>query len=228
MAAQLVLGGFDEETTLVEFDVDCNEDIVLGYDWLHSLAFLYDTNEVRICAERDCSSGRRIRLDLTLDGPASRAIRLSLAEARAQLGAVGLGPTCMLGCPSQWYSMTGGSAAAAAIQAAAAIAGTEDTLAGLAETRTTLADRTELFVGRIAFAAEGTAFALPPDDGDPPVFAANPRAICARQGSNNKAALFSCTDVLLGPLHTSQSKKVPWSPNCMPDCLQIRAVRNQF
>ena len=34
------------------------------------------------------------------------------------------------------------------------------------------ADGTELFVGRIAFAAEGPAFAVPPDDGDPPDFAA--------------------------------------------------------
>ena len=45
---------------------------------------------------------------------------------------------------------------------------TADTLAGLADTGTTLADGTELFVGLIAFAAEGQAFALPPDDGDPP------------------------------------------------------------
>ena len=55
-----------------------------------------------------------------------------------------------------------------AIHEAAAAAGTADTLAGLAETGTTLADGTELFVGRIAFAAEGPAFALPPDDGDRP------------------------------------------------------------
>ena len=114
----------------------------------------------------------RVRLDLTLDGPSSPATRLSLAEARALLGAVGLGPACTLGCPYQWSSPTAGSAAAAAIQAAAAIAGTEDTLAGLARTGTTLADGTEFFAGSIAFAAEWPAFALSPDDGNPPDFAA--------------------------------------------------------
>ena len=36
----------------------------------------------------------------------------------------------------------------------------------------TLADGTELLVGRIAFAADGPAFTLPVDDGDPPDFAA--------------------------------------------------------
>ena len=45
-------------------------------------------------------------------------------------------------------------------------------LAGLAETGTTLADGTQLFVGLIAFAAQGPAFALPPDDGNSPDFAA--------------------------------------------------------
>ena len=76
---------------------------------------------------------------------------------------MGLGTACTLGRPSQWSSPTGGSAAAAATQAVAAIAGTEDTLVGLAETGTTLADGTKLFDGRITFAAEGPAFALPPD-----------------------------------------------------------------
>ena len=69
------------------------------------------TSQHIICAERGCASGRRVRLDLTLDGPASPATRLSLAEARAVLGAVGLGPACRLGRPSQWSSPTGGSAA---------------------------------------------------------------------------------------------------------------------
>ena len=86
---------------------------------------------------------------------------------RELLGAVGLGPASTLGRPSQWSSPSGGSAAAAAIQAVTAVAGTADTLAGIAETGTTLADGTELFVGSIAFAAE-----VPPDDGDPPDFAA--------------------------------------------------------
>ena len=75
VAAQLLLGGLDEETTFIEFDVDCDADIILGYDWLrsHGLAFLYETNEVCLCAERGCTSGRRVRIDLTLDGPASPA-----------------------------------------------------------------------------------------------------------------------------------------------------------
>ena len=51
MAARLLLGGLDEETTFVEFDVDCDADLILGYYWLrvHDLAFLYDTDEVCFC-----------------------------------------------------------------------------------------------------------------------------------------------------------------------------------
>ena len=76
----------------MEFDVDCNADIILGYDWLrtHGLAFLYDADEVCFCAERGCTSGRRVRLDLTLASPTSPATRLSTAEAHALLGLVGL------------------------------------------------------------------------------------------------------------------------------------------
>ena len=49
----------------------------------------------------------------------------------------------------------------------------KDTLAGLADTGTTLADGTALLVGRIAFAAAGgPAFTLQVDGGDPPDFAA--------------------------------------------------------
>ena len=55
--------------------------------------------------------------------------------------------------------------------AAATAALAEDTLAGLADTGTTLAHGTELLVGPIAFAADGPAFTLPPDAGDPPDFA---------------------------------------------------------
>ena len=44
--------------------------------------------------------------------------------------------------------------------------------------------RAELFVGSISFAAEGAAFAPPPDEGDPPNFA---------------ALAGECTDVLAGP-----------------------------
>ena len=75
MVAQLVLGGLDEETAFVEFDVDCDADIILGYDWLraHDLAFLYDANQACRCAERDCVSSWRVLLDLTLDQPARLA-----------------------------------------------------------------------------------------------------------------------------------------------------------
>ncbi len=34
MVAQLVLGGLDEETTFAEFDVDCDTNIILVYEWL--------------------------------------------------------------------------------------------------------------------------------------------------------------------------------------------------
>jgi hypothetical protein len=54
LVAQLVLGGLDEETAFVEFDVDCDADTILGYDWLraHDLAFFYDTDQACLCAER--------------------------------------------------------------------------------------------------------------------------------------------------------------------------------
>ena len=46
--AQLLLGGLDEETSFVEFDVDCDADIILGYDWLcaHDLNFLHESDAV--------------------------------------------------------------------------------------------------------------------------------------------------------------------------------------
>ena len=103
VVAQLVLGALDEQTAFVEFEVDCDADLILGYDWLraHDLAFLYDSDEVCLCAERGCTSDRSVRLDLTLDVSASPATRLSPAEARALLGAVGLGevPTLGSGAP---------------------------------------------------------------------------------------------------------------------------------
>ena len=42
MAARPVLGGFAEETAFVEFEVACDADLILGYNWLrtHDLAFL--------------------------------------------------------------------------------------------------------------------------------------------------------------------------------------------
>jgi hypothetical protein len=101
LVAQLVLGGLDEETAFVEFDVDCDADIILCYYWLraHDLTFLYDANQACRCAERCCLSGRRVRLDLTLDQPASPASPLSAADLRALLGSAGLGPVPTLGRP---------------------------------------------------------------------------------------------------------------------------------
>jgi Reverse transcriptase (RNA-dependent DNA polymerase) len=72
-----------------------------------------------------------------------------------------------LGRPSHW---TSGSPALAAVSASAAASAWAD--AGLADAGTTLADGTELILGSISFAAEGPAFTLPPDEGDPPDFAA--------------------------------------------------------
>jgi hypothetical protein len=169
----LILGGLDEETVFVEFDVDCDADLILGYDWLraHDLAFLYDRDQACLCAESGCSSGRRVRLDLVLDQPAVPASRLAAADIRSLLGVVGLGSVPTLGRPSQWTSPASRPALAAALTAAADAAWAADTLAGLADscsTCTTLADGTELLVGRIAFTAKGPAFSLPPDAGDPP------------------------------------------------------------
>ena len=152
--AQLVLGGLDEETAFVEFDVDCDADIILGYDWLraHDLAFLYDTDQACFCAERCCVSGRRVRLDLTLDQLVTPALPLSHADLRALLGSAGLGPVPTLGRPSHWAPATRRSAMAATLTTAVEAAWAADTVAGLADAGTTLADGTELLVGSIAFA----------------------------------------------------------------------------
>ena len=78
-ATCLILGGLDEETTFVGFDVDCDANLILGYDLQHAhdLAFLYDTDEVCFCAVRHCTSGRRVRLDLTLDKQQASPSRLT-------------------------------------------------------------------------------------------------------------------------------------------------------
>ena len=81
--AQLMFGGLDEKTALVEFGVDCDSDFNVRYEWLraHDLNFLRDSNGFCICAARGSTSGRRVRLDLKLDGLASPATRLPPAEA---------------------------------------------------------------------------------------------------------------------------------------------------
>ena len=98
-------------------------------------------DEVCLCAERGCTSGRRVRLDLTLDVPTSPATRLSPAEARALLGAVGLGEVPTLDRPSRWHSPQGRPTAVAALAAAATAVWAADTLAGLAVAGRRLAAR---------------------------------------------------------------------------------------
>ncbi len=168
---QLVLGGRDEETAFLEFDVDCDAEIILGYDWLraHDLAFLYDANQACLCAERGCVSGRRVRPDLTLDQPAPQASPLSAADLHALLGSSCLCPVPLatLGHPSHWSPATRRPALAATLTAAVEAAWAAYTLAGLADAGTTLADGTKLLVGSIAFAVEGPVFTLPPDGSDP-------------------------------------------------------------
>ncbi len=93
MADRLVLGALydSEETAFVEFDVDSDADIILGYDWLRAhgdRTFLYDADEVCFCAERGCTSGRSIRLNLTLaapTSPAQAAIRRGLSSTEAHI-----------------------------------------------------------------------------------------------------------------------------------------------
>ena len=89
---------------------------------------------------------------------------------------MGLGEASILGRPSHWVSPSGRQASFAALTAATAKASWAHdiavTLAGLADTSVTLPEGTELFIGRITFAADGPAFTLPPD-GNPPEFAAS-------------------------------------------------------
>jgi hypothetical protein len=180
IAARLNLGSLDEETAFLEFDVDCDADIILGYDWLraHNLAFLYDSDEVCLCAERGCTSDRSVRLDLTLNAPASPATSLSTSEANALLGLVGLGADPTLGRPSLWSPLSCRQAAITVLAAAAEAAWVDDALVGLAECGTMLPDSSELFVGRISFAAEWHEFNLQPADGEPPDFAALTAEYC--------------------------------------------------
>jgi hypothetical protein len=70
-----------EETTCFSIlDVDCDADVILGYDWLraHDLTFLYDENQDCFCAERCCLSGQRVRADFVLPGASSPGAALLL------------------------------------------------------------------------------------------------------------------------------------------------------
>ena len=134
--------------------MDCDADIILGYDWLraHDLAFLYEADQVCLCG---CTSGRRVRLDLTLARSSSTASRLTAMEARALLGSAGFGPVDTPGRPSRWCPPATRPPLIAALAAAAEAAWTTDTLAGLADAGTTLDDGTDLFIGSVSFAVDG-------------------------------------------------------------------------
>ena len=105
--AVLQLGALEEPTTFTVFDVDCDADVILGYGWLrsHDLRFLYDSDQVCVCAERGCTSGRRLRLDVatpcaTQGGPA--AATLSVAELQRMLDSASLEAASRLPRPAFW------------------------------------------------------------------------------------------------------------------------------
>ena len=176
--ATLSLGALEEPTQFVVYDVDCDADLILGYTWLrsHDLAFLYEADQICFCAERGCTSGRRIRLDVVRPEQrppaAGTSPILKRGELFRMLSEVGLGPVSPLSRPYQWSPPTAARGASATLSAAATDAWALTTLATLAEAGTTLQDGTELYLGTIAIAAEDLSFALPSDAGDPPEFAA--------------------------------------------------------
>jgi hypothetical protein len=136
-------------------------------------------------------TGQRVRLDLTLDQPVTPASPLSAADLRALFGSAGLGPVPMLGRPSQWTPATRRPALAATLTAAVEAAWADDTLAGLADAGTTLADGTELLVGSNAFAVEGPVFTLPPDGGDPRSLHPSPLNLATCSGALPPASLLT-------------------------------------
>ena len=175
--APLALGDMEEPTLFSVFDVDCDADVILGYDWLraHDLTFLYDENQVCFCAEHGCLSGRRVRADLVLPGASSpdAASLLRGNQLLQLLGATGLPVADPLNGPARWSRPLPGRFAApsAYLAAAAQEAWAADTLAALAEGGTSLADGTEPLLGSIHLAA---ADAPPPSrlEADPPEFSA--------------------------------------------------------
>jgi hypothetical protein len=165
--APLALGDMEEPTLFSVFDVDCDADVILGYDWLraHDLTFLYDENQVCFCAERGCLSGRRVRADLVLPGASSpdAASLLRGNQLLQLLGATGLPVVDPLNGPARWSRPLPGRFAApsAYLAAAAQEAWAADTLAALAEGGTSLADGTELLLGSIHLAAADAPPSVP-------------------------------------------------------------------
>jgi hypothetical protein len=167
--AWLVLGAvgcLDEETALVDFDVDCDADIILGYDCL----------QVHDFTESSPSSTRRTRFACApsvaapLAAACASTSRSQGRRARAArlLGSAGSGPVDVPGRPSRWYPPAGRPSFVAALAAAAHAAWTTDTLAGLSDAGTTLDDGTDLFICGVSFAVDGPAFVLQAEDDDPP------------------------------------------------------------
>ena len=95
VSAQLVLGGLDEETAFVEYDVGCDADIILGHDSCARTTTPSSTSQMRL------HFGQRVRLNLMLDVAASPATPAKSAEARVLLCTVGLGAVPTLGRPTR-------------------------------------------------------------------------------------------------------------------------------
>ena len=175
--APLALGDMEETTRFSVFDVDCDADVILGFDWLraHDLTFLYDENQVCFCAERGGLSGRRIRADLILPGASSpdAASLLRGNQLLQLLGVTGLAVADPLSGPARWSRPPPGrfAAHAAHLAAAAQDAWAADSLAALAEGGVSLADGTELLLGSIHLAAATTLASTPScPEADPPEF----------------------------------------------------------
>ena len=175
--APLALGDMEETTRFSVFDVDCDADVILGFDWLraHDLTFLYDENQVCFCAERGCLSGRRIRADLIRPGASSpdAASLLRSNQLLQLLGVTGLAVADPLSGPARWSRPPPGrfAAHAAHLAAAAQDAWAADSLAALAEGGVSLADGTELLLGSIHLAAATTLASTPScPEADPPEF----------------------------------------------------------
>ena len=159
--AVLQLGDLEEATRFTVFDVDCDADVILGYSWLqsHGLAFLYESQQVCLCAEAGCSSGRTVRLDLVRPSPTpiGTASVLWGPALRRLIRTAGL-EVPAFPRPTLWTPPPPGGAAGAhaAMLAAAQEDWASGVLASLATGGAVLADAsgTELALGFFAIPAE--------------------------------------------------------------------------
>ncbi len=137
----------------MEFNVDYDTDINLGYDWLqaHYLGFLYDTDQP--ASVQSAAAGQvGVCLDLTLVQQVVPALPLSVADLHALLCSACLHPVTMLGRPLQLTPATRRPAMVASLISTVEAAWTAYTLACLADACNTLANCTELLVSHIALA----------------------------------------------------------------------------